>query len=188
MLNQHLSKIVIIVLIVFLISCSDKSGLKAPEKLGDKQQTKLISGDEAIKRINEVHGLAVAPSANVIVEYGDMEKDLLYISYYDDEIKAAEQFRLMIEKMQKTEDNPFSHMHKMGDGENDVYIALGMGAIHYIYRSSHHLVWFQTYQQTFGRELLQVYNKSLPNILLLYLYLLTKPNFNCTSNSIFIIL
>ncbi|MCK4753807.1 MAG: hypothetical protein KAS58_01160, partial [Calditrichia bacterium] len=96
--------------------------------------------------------LEVAPDENIIAEYGEDQKDLLYISYYKDEDQARDAFILMISKMMKTDQGPFSHIRALPDYGEKVYMSIGMGAIHYIYYSSNYILWLQTYQDI-GREL-----------------------------------
>lgn len=149
--NSVLFLIIILTAYVF-ISCNEKSDLQSPERLGLQDRTGIISGDEAIKVIDKMHGLPVAPDANIIAEYGADKEDLLYISYYSNSNDAQKYFRQMIEKMEKTEKSPFSHLKRLPDYESNVYFTLGMGAIHYIYCSSNYILWLQT-KQSFGREL-----------------------------------
>ena len=160
-----MKKISIFILIIILffsifLSCAPKPEIKSPARIGTKDRVKVISGEEAIKVIDEMHGLSVAAEANIIAEYGTDKKDMLYISYYSDVEDAQKYFRQMIEKMEKAENNPFTHMMRLPEYESDVYFTLGMGAIHYIYCSYNYILWFQT-EQTFGRnlpaEMLKIY-------------------------------
>jgi len=143
---------VLILIIVFGLSCAKNEGITAPEKIIEKKLTQVISGDEAIKSIDKLHGLSVAPQKNVIAEYGGDPKDLLYISWYAEQDHAREAFISMINKMMKSEEGPFTHIRALPDYEEKVYMSIGMGAIHYIYYSSHYILWLQTYQDI-GREL-----------------------------------
>ena len=144
--------ILVLSLLFVWIACSEKSEIAVPEKIGHQEKARVISGTEAIKIIDEMHGLAVAPRANIIAEYGNKPKDVLYISYYAEQEDAQKAFKLMIDKMLKAENGPFSHVRILNGYDERVYIALGMGAVHYIYRSTHYLLWLQTYQKI-GREL-----------------------------------
>ena len=58
----------------------------------------------------------------------------------------------MIEKMAVAKKSPFSHLMPIGKYQKKVYMALGMGAVHYIYPSGNYLLWLQTFQ-SFGTEL-----------------------------------
>jgi hypothetical protein len=52
----------------------------------------------------------------------------------------------MIEKMAVARKGPFFHLMPLGRYDNKVYMALGLGASHYIYVSGKFLLWLQTYQ------------------------------------------
>ena len=149
--NKSILSLLVLVFI-FGQSCSKQENIPAPEKIGEKDLTQVISGDDAIKAIDKLHGLMVAPQANVIAEYGTEPKDLLYISWYEKEDQAREAFISMISKMMKSEKGPFTHIRALPDYEEKAFMSLGMGAIHYIYYSSHYILWLQTYQDI-GREL-----------------------------------
>jgi len=161
----YTKKIPVLFLIIFFLiypfySCDEEPELKSPHKIGSKDRVNIVSGEEAIMMIDEMHGLSVAPNANIIVEYGANKKDMLYISYYRDGEDAQKDFQQMIDKMETAKNSPFSHLMRLPEYESDVYFTLGMGAIHYIYCSSNYILWFQT-EQTFGRnlpaELLNIY-------------------------------
>ena len=139
-------------LVILWFGCSKKQEITVPEIILEKKMTKLISNDEAVKVIDELHGLDVAPEKNIIAEYGTDEKDLLYISRYHSEDQASEAFKLMINKMIESDNGPFTHIQALPDYEGQVYISIGMGAIHYIFSSTRYVLWLQTYQEI-GREL-----------------------------------
>jgi hypothetical protein len=153
--NMTFSKLVsygLIVLVILEVGCSGKKEIPVPETIVDKKMTKLIYGEEAINVIDELHGLDVATEENIIAQYGENPKDLLYISRYDTKDQARESLQLMITKMIETDEGPFTHIRTLPDYEDNVYISIGMGAIHYIYRSTKYILWLQTYQEI-GREL-----------------------------------
>jgi hypothetical protein len=140
-------------LISILVGCSNSATqLPVPQKIGQNERTRIISGNQAANVINKMHSQSVAAEANVIVEYGKEKKDILYISYYEDQNRAGEAFDLMIEKMASAKDGPFFHLLPLAAYENKVYLTLGMGASHYLILSGRYLLWFQTYQ-SFGNRL-----------------------------------
>jgi hypothetical protein len=126
--------------------------LSAPQKIGQNERTRTISGNQAAKIINKMHSQSVAADANAIVEYGKEKKDILYISYYEDQNQAGKAFNLMIEKMASAKQGPFFHLMPLPKYKNKVYFTLGMGASHYIFISGKFLLWLQTHQ-SFGGEL-----------------------------------
>ena len=140
-------------MITLLVGCTNSTNeLRAPQKIGQNERTRIISGNQAASVINKMHSQSVAAQANVIVEYGTGKKDILYISYYEDQKQAREAFDLMIDKMASAPQGPFFHLMPLPKYEKTVYFALGMGASHYIFFSGNYLLWLQTYQ-SFGGDL-----------------------------------
>ena len=146
-------KLIGLVISLILSGCTGAPDLSTPEKIGEKDRVRAISGKQAARVVNRLHGQSVATEENVIAEYGEGEKqDLLYISRYADPKAAQEAFVLMIEKMAAAKDSPFFHLMPIGKYQQKAYMTLGMGAVHYIYPSGSLLLWFQTYQ-SFGTTL-----------------------------------
>ena len=146
-------KLIGLVVSLILSGCTNAPDLPTPEKIGEKERLRIISGEQAAQVVNRMHGQSVATEANVIAEYGSGEKkDILYISRYADPKAALKAFELMIEKMAVAKKSPFNHLMPIGKYQKKVYMTLGMGAVHYIYPSGSYLLWFQTFQ-SFGTEL-----------------------------------
>ena len=162
-------KLIGLVVGLILSGCTSAQDLPTPDKIGEKERMRVITGKQAAGVVNRMHGQSVATEANVIVEYGKGEnKDLLYISRYADPKEAQKAFDLMIEKMAAAKKSSFSHLMPLGKYGNKVYITLGMGAmhlkklksmrnqayvaVHYIYSSGPFLLWLQTLQ-SFGDTL-----------------------------------
>ena len=140
-------------MLAFLVGCTNSTTeLPAPQKIGQKERTRTISGKQAAQIVNKMHSQSVAADANAIVEYGKEKKDILYISYYEDQNQAGKAFDSMIDKMASAKQGPFSHLMPLHTYKNKVYFTLGMGARHYIFVSGNYLLWLQTFQ-SFGGEL-----------------------------------
>jgi len=137
---------------VLLFGCSNTTEIPTPEKIGKKERVKVITGAKAAAVVNRLHRSKVATGGDVIAEYGRDPKDLLYISAYTDSERAKIAFDSMIGKMRATKGGPFTHLVPIIKYDGNVYMALGMGAVHYIIRSGQHLLWLQTYQ-SFGTAL-----------------------------------
>jgi len=148
-------KLISLFVSLILSGCTGTSALDlpTPEKIGEKERLRVITGEQAAQVVNKMHGQAVATDANVIAEYGGGEnKDVLYVSSYTAPEAAKKAYDLMIGKMATAKKSPFSHLVPMGKYQKKVYMTLGMGAVHYIYQSGSLLLWFQTYQP-FGTTL-----------------------------------
>ena len=146
------TKYAVVLLYIVLLGCSNPTILETPQKIGNKERTQIILGQKAAHMVNRMHGLSVAPEANVIAEYGSGESDVLYISRYSDMGDAKEALDLMVGKIAAAKKGPFFHLMQIKKYKNEVYITLGMGAVHYIYVSDNFLLWVQTYQ-SFGTAL-----------------------------------
>jgi len=51
--------------------------LQTPEKIGEKERSRLITGEQAAQVVNKMHSRSVSTDANVIAEYGTEKKDFL---------------------------------------------------------------------------------------------------------------
>jgi len=146
-------KLISLVVALVLSGCSGTPDLPTPDKIGEKERLRVISGNRAARVVNRMHGQSVAASENAIVEYGEGEKkDILYISRYADPKAAQEAFVLMMEKMAAAKKSPFFHLMPIGKYQQKAYMTLGLGAVHFIYQSGSSLLWFQTFQ-AFGTTL-----------------------------------
>jgi hypothetical protein len=153
MIPARKCKLISLIVGLILSGCTSAPDLSTPDKIGEKERRHVISGTQAARVVNKMHGQSVATEANVIAEYGEGEKkDLLYISRYVDPAAAQEAFVLMIEKMTVAKNSPFFHLMPIGKYQKKAYMTLGMGAVHYIYQSGSALLWLQTYQ-SFGTTL-----------------------------------
>ena len=141
-----------LIFLIFFLGCSNSIQLSTPEKIGDKERSRIVSGKQAAQIVNKMHGQSVAADANVIVEYGKEKNDILYVSYYEDQNQAGKAFDLMIDKMASAKQGPFFHLMPLPKYQNKAYFTLGMGASHYIFISGKFLLWLQTHQ-SFGGEL-----------------------------------
>jgi len=151
------------ILLLFFLGCSNSIQLPIPEKIGDKERSRVISGKQAARVVNQMHRQSVAADVNAIVEYGKETKDILYISYYEKQSRAGEAFNLMIEKMASAKQGPFFHLMPLPAYKNKVYFTLGMGARHYIFVSGNYLLWLQTFQSLGGElppEIVSLYPQS----------------------------
>ena len=150
-LNKHIRNTVVLFSLE-LLGCSAPTHISTPEKLGEKERTKIISGKKAAQVVNGMHGLSIAPDASIIVEYGRGKKDVLYISRYRNRKDANESLDLMVGKIAAAEKGPFFHLIQIRKYKDKVYMTFGMGALHYIYLSDNSILWFQSYQ-SFGTAL-----------------------------------
>jgi hypothetical protein len=153
-------KLFTVAVVALIWGCMGATDIRTPEKIGEKDRVRVITGDRAAAIVNKMHSGEVAGDDNAIAEYGSDKKAVLYITYYRDPNAAQKGFDTMIEKIRATKNSPFFHLMPLQKYQNKVYITLGMGAVHYIYVSGNFLLWMQT-AQSFGdqlpRQLLKFY-------------------------------
>jgi hypothetical protein len=157
------TKYTVVLFSLALFGCSAPTTFETPERMGEKERTKIISGKKAARVVNSMHGLSVAPDASVIVEYGQRKKDVLYISRYTNREDAHQSLGLMVGKISSVEKGPFFHLIQLRKYKHKVYMTFGMGAIHYIYISDNSILWLQSYQ-SFGTVLPPQLVKLYPTI------------------------
>jgi hypothetical protein len=91
--------IIVFILLIAIFGCSRSADLPTPDKIGEKERTKQISGKHAAQVVDKLHGRPVAADTNAIAEYGRDKKDLLFISNYRNQTEAQKAFDSMIENI-----------------------------------------------------------------------------------------
>ena len=93
---------------LIVAGCSNAADLSTPDTIGEKARLRMITGKQAARVVDRLHGRSVATNANVIAEYGNGEnKDILYLSRYTESEAARKAFELMIDKMASAKKSPF---------------------------------------------------------------------------------
>lgn len=153
----------IYLLLVFSIvsGCNNKKVENPyPDKIGENKISLIVTGDSAINSINTLHQLSVAAEKNIIIHYGEKSSDILYISKFKDISQATNALETMLTKMRSNKNIPFTNPIPMKKYDNKGYMALGLGSVHYIYKSGKYVLWFSTKQKFYNempKELLKLY-------------------------------
>ncbi|MDY7002254.1 MAG: hypothetical protein SVS15_10800 [Thermodesulfobacteriota bacterium] len=106
-----------------------------PENIAGLRRTQLISGQEALDKIDKLHGkkIVVEEGAIGVYQAGVGPPVMVWISRAKTADIAAEQTEVMVQKMVASPGSPF---HDPSQGESEgviVYRFLGMGQVHYIF-------------------------------------------------------
>jgi hypothetical protein len=152
LIYKYLSLFVLTVSSIYINSCNNQDILPTPDKVGTKTRSKIFSRNESVEAINKLHGLSVAAQNNIIAEYGIDQKDLLYVSFYQNSDSAVVAFNEMIKKIAHNKKGPFYHLVQLNEAGENAFFLMGMGASHYVFISANFIIWFQTYQ-SFGKEI-----------------------------------
>ena len=152
LIYKFLSLLVLTVSSIYINSCNGQDNIPTPDTVGTKTRSKIFSRNESVEVINKLHGLSVAAQNNIIAEYGTDQKDLLYVSLYQNSDSAVIAFNEMIKKIAHNNKGPFHHLIQLSETGKNAYFLMGMGASHYVFISDNFIIWFQTYQ-SFGKEI-----------------------------------
>ena len=106
-----------------------------PESIGEWQQVKLITGTEALEKINHLHGKNITVEAGAIGNYQAAGKRPaeVWISRSKTPALTLEQAEVMADKMVSNPRSPFHDPETLSINKIKVYKFLGMGQIHYIF-------------------------------------------------------
>jgi len=149
-----------IIISILLFNCSVQKKHNVPESIGDKTLAKIIEKEQAKKILNELHGLTLADQENIIAEYGTADPDILYLAKFDSDMLASSSFEQMLDKMKKNEKGIFTFLVPMKNYNQKSYMTIGLGFVHYIYKSGNYVIWFSTKQKfynTLPAELINVF-------------------------------
>lgn len=128
---------------VLIFGCSQKGTNKFQpfDELNGMRITKQISGEEAQKVIDKLHGKSVTPVDNSIIFYkGENGEAILYVSFYSDTNDAVAGYNKMVELISDGNE-VFGHFHAYEINSQPLSMCLGMGQAHYFFYKNHFLYW-----------------------------------------------
>jgi hypothetical protein len=103
---------------------------------------KLVTGDDALKAINKLHGMPIDVARGLIAHYEGMnDKATIWVSEASSQDLAEEQIVVMIRKMKSNARSPFSHYRTMNKKGFRVIAFDGMGQVHYVFRDNKWAYW-----------------------------------------------
>ncbi len=151
-----------ILLLVLLLGCSGQKTagpvkLKTlfPAAIGSWQRVKLITGAEALEKINRLHGKIITVEAGAIGTYRTAGKlpAMVWISRSKTEDLTREQAEVMADKMVSNPRSPFHDPETLSINNMKVYKFMGMGQVHYIFCQERLAYWISA-PPADGKELL----------------------------------
>ena len=106
-----------------------------PKSIGEWQQIELITGTEALEKINHLHGKNITVEAGAIGSYQAVGKGpaMVWISRSKTPALTLEQAEVMADKMVNNPRSPFHDLETLNINKIKVYKFLGMGQVHYIF-------------------------------------------------------
>jgi hypothetical protein len=147
------------ILIAFLLAgCNEPSSDPSFDPhIQDLELVKLITGDDAIKAINKLHGMSIDVARGLIAHYEGMnDKATIWVSEASSRNLAEEQIVVMIRKMKSNSRSPFSHYRTMNKKGFRVIAFDGMGQVHYVFRDNKWVYWISANAKHIDRVLQHV--------------------------------
>ncbi len=135
-------RIILIGVSLFLLSPLPSLGNSLPETIGAFRLKQVISGKEAKKEIDRLHGKKIGYKAGYIGSYEDGDKKArIWISEYSVKSEAVEGIRRMSQGLKANEGTPFWHFREISIDGLPVYFAVGMGQVHYFFQKGIRIIW-----------------------------------------------
>jgi hypothetical protein len=141
-----------LVVVILAVGCNQgQSGNPLPASIADMDRTNVIQGEDADKIITELHRKVVTDQQNFIGKYSDDQYSAtLYITRYDNENGALEDFRRMAERINKPEiggSMGFQHVRPVPELGNHAYMTLQGGRVHYYFVKDEMLYWLDVHPE-----------------------------------------
>ncbi|MBN1932835.1 MAG: hypothetical protein JW786_14615 [Desulfobacterales bacterium] len=142
-----------LLLSLLLFACGPKAeeqqdlGSLFPESIGEWRQIQLITGTEALEKINSLHGKNITVEAGAIGSYqaaGKRRPAMVWISRSKTSALAREQAEVMADKMVSNLRSPFHEPETLSINKIKVYKFLGMGQVHYIFCRKQLVYWISS--------------------------------------------
>ena len=106
-----------------------------PAAIGSWQRVQLVTGAEALEKINQLHGKSITVEDGAIGTYQAAGKHpaMVWISRSKTVDLTREQAEVMADKMVSNPRSPFHDPETLSINKIKVYKFLGMGQVHYIF-------------------------------------------------------
>ena len=116
-----------------------------PRSLGGLPLTGALQGEEVLREVGRLHGKRILARDGFVAHYGqEGTAAVLYVSTaYVGPLARWQLSRMVraIKRAQSSAKGPFYHLKTGEEGGLTLYSALGLGQIHYFYRSGTAIVW-----------------------------------------------
>ena len=126
-----------------------------PAAIGSWQRVQLVTGAEALEKINHLHGKSITVEDGAIGTYQAAGKRpaMVWISRSKTVALTREQAEVMADKMVSNPRSPFHDPETLSINKIKVYKFLGMGQVHYIFCRERLAYWISA-PPADGKELL----------------------------------
>ncbi len=141
---------IVVLVFVFLVGCGGADKPLADlfaEQVGSMRLTHLVTGEEAMRAVHELHGKPLDVEEAAVATYsvpGADQAAMVWVSRHDNAAQAREQAAVMIEKMLHPlagAPTPFHDPEQFRYAGVDVYAFQGMGLTHLVFQHRDRVWW-----------------------------------------------
>lgn len=111
-----------------------------PDKLIELPLTRLVTGQEALLEINQLHGKAFPLTAGAVGKYGRKDEAIIWVAEAADEAAAKEILLAMRDRIAEG-NSPFTPTSELQTGNRNIYMLDGLGQKHFYFQSRNLIVW-----------------------------------------------
>jgi hypothetical protein len=130
----------VLLFLLSLIACSS-TDISLPQSIGSMRLDKVQSGEEARREIDRLHGKRISFLRGYIGTYvAENGSGQLWVSEHSSEREATEAIEKMVHGVKQGKQQ-FWHFRKMMIEQGPVYLAVGMGRVHYFFRKGAKVIW-----------------------------------------------
>lgn len=135
-----------------------------PEQFAGYKLQQQISGAQAAKLIEQLHGDEVAPQENLIGLYGDqMPPTVIYLSRFSSSREARKYLKKMAEEIGPGSSG-FAHHATFEVQGNEIHFVVGQGQAHYFFRFGQDLYWLALPMEKARQGLAEILGQPPENI------------------------
>jgi len=127
---------------LILITACSSADVPLPQSIGSLRLEKVQSGEEARREIDRLHGKQIDFRRGYIGTYvAENGSGQLWVSEHGSESEAAEAVENMDRSLKQGKQESFWHFRKIMIEQWPVYLAVGMGQVHYFFQKGVRVIW-----------------------------------------------
>lgn len=135
-------RIILFLAPLILYTACSSADVPLPQAIGSLRLEKVQSGEEARREIDRLHGKQIDFLRGYIGTYvAENGRGQLWVSEHGSENEAAGAVENMDRSMKQGKQQSFWHFRKIMIEQRPVYLAVGMGQVHYFFQKGGRVIW-----------------------------------------------
>lgn len=142
-------KLMVLVVVFLLQACAGSEEMVSilPNDIGAFHLPQAVSGQEALSKIDRLHGKAIKATDGVVGFYEGPGKELqIWISRAGSADEARTQVVEMVHLMYENSKSPFTWQKRIDFKKVPIYLFTGMGQVHLVFHRENLVYWLTVNQ------------------------------------------